>query len=135
MKNLTLVITFLTFLVACILVCDGPDILNAEQPEGDSALVVKKDVGIKTIVKLMSDAEYEETMLQMAAANGNQLRMWNVDDGVLIATYNTKTSLVTGITFYFCSDGPKANRESWSFSVEQFDPKTKRMNIILKNKD
>ena len=134
MKTLTSAFAVLTILVACTLFCGGQDNLNADQPEGEPPVVVERGVDINTISKLMSKAKYEETMLQMEAADGAQLKMWTVDNGVLITTFNTTTSLATGITYYFCSNGPKANRETWSFKVERFDPRTKRMNVLLENK-
>jgi len=103
-----------------------------QQPLVQRRAVVEPDVGIETIAKMMSDSGYSETMLQISTGDPNKrLKMWDVGDGVLIATYDSKSNNSDSVTYRISSGGPKLHQKNWSFPVETFDPTDGTMTISI----
>jgi hypothetical protein len=103
-------------------------------PDCAGGSLIKTHQAIEAVAKLMKDAGYLETALDMVSGEGTELKMWAVGEGVLIFTFSQKTRKVTSISYYLCDERPKALRKTFEFSVTEFDPKTREMKIKLPRK-
>jgi len=128
------ILLLLSVLTVTLVGCNRMTV-SSETKAVKNEVVVESETSIEVISKLMADAGHEETMLQMSTGDPNQLlKMWTVGDGVLIVTYNSKTSLATRIDYNVSSDGPKLHRKNWSFTVDKFSPETGKLTILLNGK-
>ena len=58
----------------------------------------------------MEAAHYKQTGLDMAAEKPNEdLRFWDIDQGVLILRFSKGTGRVLGMTYFLCDERPKVN--------------------------
>lgn len=100
-----------------------------------SEATIKTGQNIDDVSNSMTKAGYVETGLDMeAASKESELKMWSVDEGVLIFAYSTKDNITTEITYYLCDERPKAIWKTFEFTVTEFAPNTKEMKIKLPNK-
>jgi hypothetical protein len=96
---------------------------------------IKPGIDIEDVSKLMKNAGYKETALDMLSTKTDtELKMWAVGEGVLILVFSTKDRKVTNISYYLSDERPKAERKTFSLSVLEFDPTTREMRIKLPNK-
>ncbi len=78
----------------------------------------------------MEVAHYRQTELQMAAEKSEEdLRFWDVDQGVLIFRFSKSFSQVLEMTYSLSDERPKALRKTFQFRVSSFDPVTGRMTV------
>jgi hypothetical protein len=76
---------------------------------------------------------YKETVLQMAPVKTTEeLKFWQIDEGVLIATYSKQTQQITRIVYNISDGGPKSDRHEVNFTVMTFNPDTGIMTIQTK---
>ena len=92
------------------------------------------EVKIGADIEQCSDAMqgYKETALQMGTSNGNRLKFWNVDEGVLIVTYSPQNNKILAASFYLTHGGPKNSRKTFSFAVKTFDTETGELTLQMK---
>jgi hypothetical protein len=90
---------------------------------------------IGPVTNALMKAGYKETGLDMMTfSKDRQLSFWSIGDGVLILTYATKNGNVTGMTYYFCDERPKAKRKTFELEVAELNLSTKEMRVKLPNK-
>ena len=99
-----------------------------------SAEVLTNGLPITAAISAMKKAGYTETRLEMMPkpGSGEDLRFWGVGRGVLIVGYSKASQKITGTTFWFADERPKAVRREFEFDVTSFNTSTGAMTIHTK---
>ena len=96
-----------------------------------SGFIVKNGEKIDEVARQMKKSGYKETILQIATSEGNDLKVWHVGKGYLIAEYSIKTKLITSLTYTLIGKGSKAKRDEFDFQVLEFNAIKREMKITL----
>jgi hypothetical protein len=76
---------------------------------------------------------YKETGLQMAPVKTTEeLKFWQINDGVLIVTYSKQTQQIKKIAYLISDDGSKSERHEVNLTVIEFNPDSGIMTIQTK---
>lgn len=79
---------------------------------------------------------YSETMADMRSFEKNHtLRMWDVYEGVLVASFSLETKTVSGMSYLLEDKNDKRGKgeaTSFLFDVRDFNPKTRELKIVIK---
>ena len=94
---------------------------------------LKVGISIDMALDAMKKNNYEETALSMGAGDtSNDLKFWNVDEGVLIAVYSKNERKIMRLSFWFADNRSISKRKEFDFSVNTFDPDTGVMTLQTK---
>lgn len=94
-----------------------------------SAEVLTEGLSVTTASGAMQQAGYAKTGLDMAPPSGQDLRVWEVGQGVLIVRASRVSWRIVGLTFSVADERPKALRKEFYFDVASFDTRTGAMTI------
>lgn len=79
---------------------------------------------------------YSETMADMRSFEKNQtLGMWDVYEGVLVASFSSETKSVSGMSYLLEDKNDKRGKgeaTAFLFDVRDFNPKTRELKIVIK---
>jgi hypothetical protein len=88
---------------------------------GHADLIAKGTAIAEARTSLMA-RKHTQTGLDMATtAPDTALDFWDVDQGVLILSYSTKSGLISGLSYTLMDERPKAFRKEFDFAAESFD--------------
>lgn len=90
-------------------------------------------ISIDKAIADMQAKKYKETALAMEPGDkANELKFWQVDDGVLIASYSKDGRKIINLSYWFADDRAVNKRQVFNFEVSEFNPDTGVMTIQTK---
>ncbi|MCW1921042.1 hypothetical protein OKA05_00655 [Luteolibacter arcticus] len=97
-----------------------------------TAGVIEKGQPIEEVEKAMTKAGYEATQLAVMPVAGEDFRFWSVDEvdnGVMIVHFDSRTRKVTKMVYWLTDGRPKSTRKVFELPVASFDPESGLMTL------